>query len=110
MFVLFYYSQYHGLLIVLDSDGKISSGILRGGLIWPGHYKECNSVYAPLDEEGHGDFYGQYCASSWTLNLNEQVFHSVFLKIPISDSLPQVTRAVELIGKMNISKLIICIS
>lgn len=59
-------------LQMLDSDGKLSSGILRGGLIWPGHYKECLNVYAPLDEDGHGDFHGQYCVSSWTVDLNEQ--------------------------------------
>lgn len=58
---------------MLDSDGKLSDGILRGGLIWPGHFKECINVYAPLDEDGHGDFHGQYCATSWTLHLSEEV-------------------------------------
>ncbi|XP_035213460.1 uncharacterized protein LOC118187364 isoform X2 [Stegodyphus dumicola] len=56
-------------LQMLDSDGKLTSGLLRGGLIWPGHYGECNSVYAPKDEDGHGDFYGQYCVTSWSMNL-----------------------------------------
>ncbi|KAF8795657.1 Nose resistant to fluoxetine protein 6 like protein [Argiope bruennichi] len=56
-------------LQMLDSDGKPDSGIMRGGLIWPGHFDECNSVFAPEDDEGHGGFHGKYCVTTWTLNL-----------------------------------------
>lgn len=59
--------------IVLDADGKPSSGILRGGTIWPGHFDECNSVYAPKDSSGHGGFSGQYCTTSWSFNLGGKV-------------------------------------
>ncbi|PRD27959.1 UNVERIFIED_CONTAM: nrf-6 [Trichonephila clavipes] len=64
---------------MIDSDGKINSGLLRGGLIWPGHFEECNSVYAPKDDEGHGDFHGKYCLTSWTMNLGGQ-----YSKLPLS--------------------------
>ncbi|GIY74670.1 nose resistant to fluoxetine protein 6 [Caerostris extrusa] len=57
------------LVQMLDSNGKLSSGILRGGLIWPGHFEECNSVYAPDDSKGHGGFHGKYCITSWTLDI-----------------------------------------
>ncbi|GFR19833.1 hypothetical protein TNCT_672201 [Trichonephila clavata] len=63
---------------MIDSDGKLSSGLLRGGLIWPGHFEECNSVYAPKDDEGHGDFHGKYCLTSWTMNLGGQ-----YSKLPL---------------------------
>lgn len=65
---------------MLDSDGKLSSAILRGSLLWPGHYEECNSVYAPRDKEGHGGFRGKYCATSWTMNLTHKVSQSPLVK------------------------------
>ncbi|GFU02341.1 nose resistant to fluoxetine protein 6 [Nephila pilipes] len=64
---------------MLDSDGKISSGILRGGLIWPGHFEECNSAYAPKDDKGQGDFHGKYCVLSWTMNISAE-----YSKLPLS--------------------------
>jgi hypothetical protein len=66
-------------LKMIDSDGKPSSGILRGGTIWPGHFEECNSVRAPKDSEGHGGFSGKYCVTSWSLNLGGK-----FPKLPLT--------------------------
>ncbi|CAL1287085.1 unnamed protein product [Larinioides sclopetarius] len=64
---------------MLDSDGKLNSGILRGGLIWPGHFDECNSVFAPEDDAGHGGFYGKYCVTTWNLNLGGK-----YSKLPLT--------------------------
>lgn len=65
-------------LQMLDSDGKISSGLLRGGLIWPGHFEECNSVYAPKDDKEQ-DFHGKYCVTSWIMNLGGK-----YSKLPLN--------------------------
>ncbi|XP_015913387.1 nose resistant to fluoxetine protein 6-like [Parasteatoda tepidariorum] len=60
-------------LQMLDSDGKLESGLLRGGVIWPGHFGECVDVYAPEDSTGrHGGFNGQYCVTSWTMNVSKK--------------------------------------
>lgn len=79
--VLFIFILKTYLLTVLDSDGKPSSGILRGGLIWTGHFDECYSAFAPEDNEGHGGFFGKYCVTTWNLNLGGEVsvFHAFFV-------------------------------
>lgn len=85
-------------LDMLDSDGKLSSGIFRGALIWPGHYSECLNVYAPLDENGHGDFHGQYCVSSWSLNFGKKFSNlplSVGLCVPDSCSADHIKTALK---------------
>ncbi|GFR32373.1 nose resistant to fluoxetine protein 6 [Trichonephila clavata] len=47
---------------MLDSFGKLESGILQGNLKWLGNYDQCLKVYAPPDEKtGAGDFHGKYC-------------------------------------------------
>ncbi|XP_054712218.1 nose resistant to fluoxetine protein 6-like [Uloborus diversus] len=62
---------------------------MRGGLIWPGHFHECHDVYAPMDKDGHGNFYGKYCATTWNLNIGgkyKELPLSVGLCVPESCS------------------------
>ena len=69
------------MITVIDSFGKPPSGILQGGLIWPGEYKECISV-----SESSINWESKYCALSSSfksINISNQSNFKVDFKYGI---------------------------
>lgn len=72
----FYYYFFLHIILVLDSMGKIPSGLAEGVSTNFGEYDECLDIESDSSENGH-QFYGQYCLAKLMIPkdlLNSLVF------------------------------------
>ncbi|XP_054718187.1 nose resistant to fluoxetine protein 6-like isoform X2 [Uloborus diversus] len=53
---------------LLDSYGKVPSGVLLGDFMWIGKYNECLDVSSSENETDDG-FHGMYCLAEWNVTL-----------------------------------------
>ncbi|KAG8173883.1 hypothetical protein JTE90_020463, partial [Oedothorax gibbosus] len=71
---------------MLDSYAKPERGIFQGNLRWLGDFNECVGVYAPRktteSNKTVGDFHGQYCTLTVTVNIENIVSNILSLYSP----------------------------
>ncbi|KAG8183840.1 hypothetical protein JTE90_025723 [Oedothorax gibbosus] len=71
---------------MLDSYAKPERGIFQGNLRWLGDFNECVGVYAPRktteSNKTVGDFHGQYCTLTVTVNIVNIVSNILSLYSP----------------------------
>ncbi|KAI1290318.1 Nose resistant to fluoxetine protein 6 [Halotydeus destructor] len=89
------------LLEMLDSAGKPPSGLLRGGITWPGYHRECIEVNSADGlNSSRNEIEGRYCAVHWEVLVNSS------LTLPLSTGIcvPSSCSGMDVQSNMNLLK------
>lgn len=64
-------SDLFWLAQLVDSFGKIDSGLTKGTTFWPGDFDICQSIKVKPEDNQLTSFRGQYCKARWMSTSNE---------------------------------------